>query len=534
MAPQLREMRFWRSIALFSTGALITLACTRVKVTWDQAASAAGPTVAMVTTPTASPTAGAATTAPALPAGSKGQVEDARGLSRTFAQVAEQVSPSVVAIRVAKKQKVSRVMRRGLPFHQMPFPFGGPFGGPDEEEEGGDEDMGAPLQRGAGSGVVIDDKGFILTNNHVVGGADDIKVQFQDGKELPAKIVGTDPRSDLAVISVQNKGYALKAAPLGDSEKLAVGEWVMAIGNPFGLDHTVTVGVISAKGRSGIGDRAGNYQDFLQTDASINPGNSGGPLVNLNGEVIGINTAILGPGGNIGIGFAVPSDMAKPIARELIASGKVRRPFLGISMQAYTTDMAKAMGSPEKGALVGQLTPGAPAEKAGVRRGDVIMKVDGKPVLSSRDVQRYVLARRVGDSINLELWRDGKTMTLAAKTAELPGEDGAAGVGGADDGQAGKAKLGLGLQTLTPQMAERFGLKADHGVLINAVKPGSPAAEAGLTRGDVILEVDRRPVRAAEEAVKALTADRAGGHVLLVQRGDQSMFVLVQPAPSQK
>ena len=437
----------------------------------------------------------------------------------------------MVAIRVAKKQKVSRVMRRGFPFHpNMPFPFGGPFGAPDDDEDGDGDDMGAPLQRGAGSGVVIDEKGFILTNNHVVGGADDIKVQFLDGKELPAKIVGTDPRSDLAVISVQAKGYALKAAPLGDSEKLAVGEWVMAIGNPFGLDHTVTVGVISAKGRSGIGDRGGNYQDFLQTDASINPGNSGGPLVNLNGEVIGINTAILGPGGNIGIGFAVPSDMAKPIVRELIASGKVRRPFLGISMQPYTSDMAKAMGGPEKGALVGQLTPGAPAEKAGVRRGDVIVKVDGKPVLTSRDVQRFVLARRVGDAIGLEVWRDGKLTTLTAKTAELPGDDGATASVAGDDAQASKAKLGLGLQTLTPQMSERFGLKADHGVLINAIKPGSPASEAGLARGDVILEVDRRPVRTAEEAVKALTSERAGGHVLLVQRGEQSLFVLVQPS----
>lgn len=527
MATQLRETRFWRSIALFSTGALITLACTRVKVTWDQAASAAGPAVAMVTAPAANPGTPPSTPSPAA---SRGQVEDARGLSRTFAQVAEQVSPSVVAIRIAKKQKMSRVMRRG-PFHQnMPFPFGFPFGSPEEDDEGqGEEDMGAPLQRGAGSGVVIDDKGFILTNNHVVGGADEIKVQFQDGKELPAKIVGTDPRSDLAVISVQAKGYSLKAAPLGDSEKLAVGEWVMAIGNPFGLDHTVTVGVISAKGRSGIGDRSGNYQDFLQTDASINPGNSGGPLVNLNGEVIGINTAILGPGGNIGIGFAVPSDMAKPIARELIASGKVKRPFLGISMQPYTSDMAKAMGAPEKGALVGQLTNGAPAEKAGVRRGDVIVKVDGKSVGSSRDVQRYVLARRVGDTIGLEVWRDGKLMSLQAKTAELPGEEGVAGAATGEDAQAGKAKLGLGLQTLSPQLSERFGLRAQQGALINSVRPGSPAAEAGLQRGDVIIEVDRRPVHSADEVVRVLGSERAGGHVLLVQRGEQSLFVLLQP-----
>lgn len=395
MAPQLRETRFWRSVALFSTGALITLACTRMKVTWDQAAGAA---------PSASITAAAtASVAPALPPPSKAQVDEARTLSRTFSQVAEQISPSVVSIRVQKKQKM-HMMHRGSPFgHDFPFPFGFPFGNPDDnnDDQSQSDEQSGPVMRGAGSGVVIDDKGYILTNNHVVGGVDEIKVQFADGKELNGKIVGTDPRSDLAVISVDTKNYKVKAAQLGDSEKLLVGEWVMAIGNPFGLDHTVTVGVISAKGRSGIADGPGTryYQDFLQTDASINPGNSGGPLVNLNGEVIGINTAILGPGGNIGIGFAVPSDMAKPVVKELIQNGKVRRPYLGISMQELTQDMAKAWGGPEKGALVQSLTQGAPAEKAGVKRGDIIIKVDGKPVLNSRDVQRQVLTRRVGDNI---------------------------------------------------------------------------------------------------------------------------------------
>lgn len=520
MVTQPRETRFWRSIALFSTGALITLACTRVKVTWDQAASAAAPGASGT----------AAVAAAALPPPSKTQIEDARGMSRTFAQVADQVSPSVVAIKVAKKQKGNRMFhRRG----GMPFPFGFPFGSPDEEDELGGGDDPGPTQKGAGSGVVIDSKGYILTNNHVVGGADDIKVQFIDGKELSAKIVGTDPRSDLAVVSVDTKNYTVKPATLGDSEKLMVGEWVMAIGNPFGLDHTVTVGVISAKGRSGIADTRGGYQDFLQTDASINPGNSGGPLINLNGEVIGINTAILGPGGNIGIGFAVPSDMAKPIVKELIGSGKVRRPYLGISMQELSPDMAKAMGGPEKGALVQSLTPGAPAEKSGVKRGDIIIKVDGKAINTSRDVQRQVLTRRVGDTVSLELWRDGKTVSLSAKTAELPGDDSqAGGPGGQDDEKAAKARLGLSLQTLTPPMAERFGLKVPGGVLVAGVRPGSPAAEANLVRGDVILEVDRHPVRTAEEAQKSLSVERPGGHVLLVQRGDNAVFVLIQPGPS--
>jgi serine protease Do len=256
--------------------------------------------------------------------------------------------------------------------------------------------------------------------------------------------------------------------------------------------------------------------------------------VNLNGEVIGINTAILGPGGNIGIGFAVPSDMAKPVVKELIATGKVRRPYLGITMQEMTADMAKALGGPEKGALVQGLSTGAPAEKAGVKRGDIIVKVDGKPVKNSRDVQRQVLSRRVGDTVGLEIWRDGKMVTLSAKTAELPGEEGPGGPG-SEEGQQNKGRLGLSLQNLTPQMAERFGLQADKGVLIAGVKPGSPAAEAGLQRGDIILEVDRRQVRNAEEASKALAADRPGGHVLLVQRGDTAIFVLVQPpAPEKK
>jgi serine protease Do len=524
MATLQRSNRIWRSMALLGTGALLTLACTRVKVSWDQAASAAAPTATVAAS-------APALTAAAIP--TKAQVEDVRSLSRTFAGVAEQVSPSVVAIRVAKKQKMPK-MRRGMPFG---FPFGGPFGGnpfgggdPDEDDEGGGEEQGGPTQRGAGSGVVIDEKGYILTNNHVVGEADDIKVQFQDGKELSAKVVGTDPRSDLAVISVDTKGYAVKAARLGESERLMVGEWVMAIGNPFGLDHTVTVGVISAKGRSGIANSKGNFQDFLQTDASINPGNSGGPLVNLSGEVIGINTAILGPGGNIGIGFAVPSDMAKPIIKDLISTGKVKRPYLGISMQPYTSDMAKAMGGPEKGALVQSLTPAGPAEKAGVQRGDIIVKVDGKQIGESRDVQKQVLSRRVGDAVALEVWRGGKMVTLQAKAAELPGDEAQGGAASStDDAGHAKAKLGLGLQTLTPQLAERFGMKVQGGVLIASIKPGSPAAEAGLTRGDVLLEVDRKPVKTAEEASKQLGTERPGGHVVLVQRGENTMFILIQP-----
>ncbi|HNI58446.1 MAG TPA: Do family serine endopeptidase [Pseudomonadota bacterium] len=532
MTGKSTSFRLFRSLALFTTGALITVACTKVKVSWDQQASAAAPGAAA---PAAVAPLLPQTQAPSLPPPTPSQIADARSLSRTFSQVAEQVSPSVVAIRVAKKQKI-KVMRRGSPFgRELPFhfgPFGSPFGMPDDDgDDDGTEERQGPVQRGAGSGVVIDAKGYILTNNHVVGEADDIKVQFIDGKELPAKIVGTDSRSDLAVIRVDPKDYSLKAARLGDSEKLLVGEWVMAIGNPFGLDHTVTVGVISAKGRSGIGENRSNYQDFLQTDASINPGNSGGPLVNLSGEVIGINTAILGPGGNIGIGFAVPSDMAKPVVSELIASGKVHRPFLGITMQPYEPDLAKAMGGPEKGALVQGLTGGGPAEKAGVRRGDIITKVDGKAIANSREVQRQVLTHRVGDPVALEIWRDGKMVTISAKAGELPSDEAPAqSAGSTDDANSARAKLGLALQPLTPQLAERLGIKGGQGVVIGGVKPGSPAAEAGLHQGDVIAEVDRHPVKSVDEATKLLGQARPGGHVLLIQRGDSSVYILIRPS----
>jgi serine protease Do len=496
------------------TGVLLTLACTRVKVTWDQPASAAAPGAPPAVQGAPNPPSAPNAIVPALP----GAAEGPRAVSQSFAQIADQLAPSVVSIRVEKKQKAPRMRN---PFHDFPFPF--PFGGPDGP--GDDDEERGMVQRGAGSGVVIDEKGMILTNNHVVGGADKIEVRFVDGRELPAKVVGTDPRSDLAVIRVDTKSYGVRAARLGDSDKMRVGEWVMAIGNPFGLDHTVTVGVISAKGRAGIGDTRGGYQDFLQTDASINPGNSGGPLVNLAGEVIGINTAILGPGGNIGIGFAVPSSMARPIADELVATGKVRRPYLGIRMQEMPAKMAKAMGAPEKGALVQAVEQGAPADKAGVKRGDVILSVDGKRVDGSRDVQRQVLTHRVGDTVGLAVWRDGKTVDLKVRTAELPSDEKAQ--AGGDDSEK-KGKLGLSLQELTPQLAERLGVSGRGGVVISGVRGGSPAAEANLNRGDVILEIDRRPVRSVQEAVKALTAERPGGHVLLVQRGEQSFYVLLQ------
>jgi serine protease Do len=497
--------------ALVALGAIGAVAVSHVHVTFGNPAKAS-PAVSVPAN---------------LPPPTPAQVSDARALSRTFAQVASQLSPSVVRITSSKTVKMQR--SSGVPFF-----FGGPpsggrggqrfdpfnFGDDDDDQQ---QPRAMPKQRGEGSGVVIDQRGYILTNNHVVGGADELKVTFYDGKTLPAKIVGTDPKTDLAVIRVEG-AKDLKTAKLGDSDKLMVGEWVVAIGNPFGLDHTVTVGVLSAKGRSGI--NVDGYEDFLQTDASINPGNSGGPLVDLDGEVIGINTAIYGPGGNIGIGFAVPTSIARNVAEQLIAGGKVRRPFLGIHMQDVTPELHKGplAAAPERGVVVADLGKDSPAAKAGVKQGDVIVAIDGKSVENGRAVQREVFSKKIGQRIDLAVWRDGKEMKLLATTAEMPGEDAEsprAGRGG--DRDAAKARLGLALQSLTPELAERLDVRGVRsGAVVAGVKPGSVAAEAGLREGDVIVEVDRSPVRGADDANRALSA---GSHLLRVLRGGMSLFL---------
>ncbi len=353
-----RSRRVLGGAAIFATGALLTLGATRIHVTLDHPAQAAPP----------------AAMAPALPPPTPSQVADARAFSRTFAQVAEQLKPSVVAIFVEKgggPAQMRRFHQRRGPQMQQQNPFEGtPFehffgNGPGFDE---DSPMEMPKQVGAGSGVVIDARGYILTNNHVVDGADKIKVKFADGREVKGTLQGADPKTDLAVVKVDNG--SLTPARFGDSERLQVGEWVIAIGNPYGFDHTVTVGVISAKGR-GLG--AGPYEDYLQTDAAINPGNSGGPLVSLDGEVIGINTAIKGVGTMIG--FSIPSSMARPIAEQLIQTGHVKRPYIGITMQDVTPELQTGLGpnAPQKGAIVGQVLPDSPAARAGVQPGDVIV-----------------------------------------------------------------------------------------------------------------------------------------------------------------
>ncbi|HZS38941.1 MAG TPA: PDZ domain-containing protein, partial [Polyangia bacterium] len=292
---------------------------------------------------------------------------------------------------------------------------------------------------------------------------------------------------------------------------------------PFGLDHTVTVGVLSAKNRSGF--QTGHYEDFLQTDASINPGNSGGPLVDLDGEVIGINTMIAGIG--TGIGFAVPSSMARPIVDQLINGGKVRRPYLGIYMQDVTPEMAKGLGgkAPEKGALVSQVQAGSPADKAGVKPGDVVVSVDGQAVDGSKAVQKTVLSKKIGQKLDLDLWRDGKAVKVSPTTTELPGDEKTA---ANENHSAPKAKLGIGMQSLSPPLAERLNMDPrTKGAVVTSVRDGSPAQEAGIREGDLIVEVDRHAVTSSDEAVKLLSSDRAGGHLVRLKRGEAALFVVI-------
>jgi serine protease Do len=311
---------------------------------------------------------------------------------------------------------------------------------------------------------------------------------------------------------------------------MEVGEFVMAIGNPFGLDHTVTVGVLSAKNRAGLQGNS-HFEDFLQTDAQINPGNSGGPLVNVNGEVIGINTMIVG---GTGIGFAVPSSMARPIVDQLIQTGHVRRPYIGISMQELTPELSRGLGkgAPEKGALVGQVQQGTPAEQAGAKAGDVITAVNGQPVTDSRGVQKDVLGSKIGDKVDLTVWRDGKTLHLYPVTKELPGDRR---VAENDNGGSGpehtRGKLGLALSSLTPNIAEQLGIDArSKGAVVTSVREGSPAQEAGLQQGDIIVEVDRRPVTSADDAVSALSSKKAPVHLVRVRRGDAALFLTLPAA----
>jgi serine protease Do len=388
---------------------------------------------------------------------------------------------------------------------------------------------GSPLPQmgrgpaGRGSGFIITSDGYTLTNNHVVDGATHVQVRLDDGRELPAKIAGRDPQTDLALLKVE--ATDLPVVPLGDSGALRVGEPVMAVGNPFGLEQTVTTGIVSATGRV-IGE--GPYDDFIQTDASINPGNSGGPLINARGEAIGMNTVIVSAsGGSIGIGFAVPMHLAKFVVPQLAEKGRVERGWLGVTAQPLTRDLAASLKLPRtEGALVSQVWDGSPAAAAGLRRGDVIVELDGRKIGRATDLSLLVAAAPIGKDITVSVLRDGRPVTVTARVARR--EQPVASVS-APQGEPGqRARLGVAVEPVTPAMASQLGINAS-GVIIRQVQQGSPAAEAGLRPGDVIVEVNRQAVKNPEDLRRAMEATQPGASLLLlVQRDGATSYLTVR------
>ena len=422
-----------------------------------------------------------------------------------FATLAEQASPAVVNIRTSQ----SAPQKLRTPGDLKDF-FDNPrFGHPGQPPQ---RPFSVPSQ---GSGFVISPDGYIVTNNHVIENVDRIDVVFSDGRELEATVVGRDPKTDIALIRVEPK-QSLSALALGDSDVVRPGEWVIAIGNPFGLEHTVTAGIVSAKHRN-IGQ--GSYDDFIQTDAAINPGNSGGPLLNLRGEVIGINTA-MNPRANT-IGFTVPINMAKQILPQLRADGHVTRGWLGVVIQGVTPELASEFGlEKEGGALISRVLPDGPAAKSKLRAGDVIVEFNAEPIEEWNELPRVVAGTSVDTKVPLVVMRDGQRKTLEVQVGEMDEPE----VVAKAESPAGPAIFGLRAQNLTPELAQQLGVEEGVGVVIAEVEPGSPASEAGLRRGDVIVELDRKPVSDVEDL-----ADRLGSSdesvLMLISRGQSTLFV---------
>jgi serine protease Do len=441
--------------------------------------------------------------------GHAGKAEDStrggRDLTTAISDVAEKAMPAVVHIEVTQRVAAPGPL---FPFENDPFFryfFGRPQGPRNYRRE----------VRGIGTGMVIDNQGHILTNHHVVAGASRINVKMASGEEFEAKLVGTDPKTDLAVIRIKPPAK-LPFLPFGNSDKVRVGEWVVAIGNPRGLEQTVTAGIISAKHRTGILDPS-SYQDYIQTDAAINPGNSGGPLLNLAGEVIGVNAAIVSESGGFeGIGFAIPSNMAMVIADALIKNGRVVRGWLGLNVQEMTAAVARSLDLKVlKGALVAEVVAGGPADKAGIRRGDVIVSLNGMPVESANDFRNRIATTPVGQRVQIGILRRGERITLEAVVGTYKPTPQLAAL-------ELKNKLGIEVKEISAMEARRRRLDSKEGVIITAVEPGGPAGRVGLEPGDIIYQINNQAVRNLKDYNRLLEPVQSGDEILLLVRDSRT------------
>jgi serine protease Do len=435
-----------------------------------------------------------------------------------FRSVVEKVAPAVVNVSTSRTVRMSQQLPPSIEDFFGRF-FGDEFGPglqiPRERRE-----------RSLGSGVIVSPDGYILTNSHVVEKADEVTVAMTGGKEFQAKVIGTDPMTDLAVLRVQQKN--LPVITLGRSADVHVGDFALAVGNPFGLGQTVTQGIVSATGRGGLGIE--EYEDFIQTDAAINPGNSGGALVNAQGALIGINTAILsGSGGFQGVGFAIPVDMAQNVMKQLIEHGSVTRGYIGAHVQEVTPEIAKSFGLQQpRGVLIGDVDPDGPGGKAGLQRGDILLTMNGKPVEDVRTLRLNIAQTPPGTAVKFTVWRNGKEIPITITLGKLPQQEQQA--QGPGRQQEMPAMEGLQLQDLTPQIARELNLPpGTNGVVVSAVGPGSAAAEAGLRRGDVIQEVNRKPVNSVQEFEQAVRQAGNQPILLLVNSQGTTHFAILKP-----
>jgi serine protease Do len=442
-----------------------------------------------------------------------------RQMGKAFATIAEKASPAVVGI--STKQVITQE------YQAMPGgPFGDPFG-----DDLFERFFGQPSPRQSqprqhkysrqvqGSGFIVSSDGYILTNNHVIKDADEITVKLAGGREFKAKVIGSDPDSEVAVVKIEADN--LPVIELADSDALEVGEWVLAIGNPFGLSHTVTAGIVSAKGRSHMG--LANYENFIQTDAAINPGNSGGPLINLDAKVVGINTAIIGPGGNIGIGFAIPINMAKFIYKQLIEGGKVVRGALGVSIGDLTSDLAESLGVGDtKGVVIIEVMEGSVAEKAGLKRYDVVVEFNGEKVEKADELRNRIAMLKPGTKVNIVVIREGKRKTLTAELGDTETQ-----LKGFKTASDTLEQLGLAVQNLTDDLAKRYGYEDMTGVVITSVEPDSEAASKGLAPGMLIKEVNRTQIRNTRDFDKAMKEALEAEKVMLLINDGRNDYLVV-------